>query len=407
VHHRIALATPATNVIPIPDRRESRPPSTARLPLRIVRIKSWDELPELASGWASLLERCPDISVFQTYQWNRSWWDAFGSSGELLLLLCYSGSQLVGIAPMMETQAHARVWPARREIRFIGSANNASDYCDFLIDRAFPGALDVLLNEICINPSQADCLHLTNMQGHSATQAAIRRFFRRRQSSFVVERDQVAPCRILGNEPEDRKATNKSSLRRHYNWFRKAGDLRFHRCASQSEIYQYLDRFFDQHLARREFAGTYSQFQCPDQRDFFVNLVESLFPQGWLKFDVLLFNGEPLAFHFGFEYRNRFIWYKPTFDVAYANRSPGEVLIKSLLEDAVNRGLEEFDFTVGSEPFKFRFANKTRFTNRLIVFRSRYAYWWYEARDIVAKIRRRLRSSRSSQPLPSPEHRPA
>jgi CelD/BcsL family acetyltransferase involved in cellulose biosynthesis len=109
---------------------------------------------------------------------------------------------------------------------------------------------------------------------------------------------------------------------------------------------------------------------------------------------VVLFNEAPLAFHFGFEYRRRFIWYKPTFDIEFASRSPGEVLIKFLLEDAIMRKLEEFDFTVGSESFKYRFANRLRFNNRLIAFRSAGDYWTYRGKSMLKKFLKRGVSSR-------------
>jgi len=105
---------------------------------------------------------------------------------------------------------------------------------------------------------------------------------------------------------------------------------------------------------------------------------------------VVLFNGAPLAFHFGFEYRRRFIWYKPTFDVQFASRSPGEVLIKFLLEDAIEKKLEEFDFTVGSESFKYRFANRIRFNNRLIVFHYAGDYWIQRGICLGKSILRKL-----------------
>jgi CelD/BcsL family acetyltransferase involved in cellulose biosynthesis len=68
----------------------------------------------------------------------------------------------------------------------------------------------------------------------------------------------------------------------------------------------------------------------------------------------------PIAYHFGFELDGVLTWYKPSFDPELQQRSPGEVLIKLLLDDALARDLDEFDFTVGSEAFKFRFANLIR-----------------------------------------------
>jgi CelD/BcsL family acetyltransferase involved in cellulose biosynthesis len=63
-------------------------------------------------------------------------------------------------------------------------------------------------------------------------------------------------------------------------------------------------------------------------------------------------------------------WYKPSFDPAYSRHSPGLVLLHYLVKDAVERGLDEFDFTVGAESFKLRFANEIRTNARFRVFHN-------------------------------------
>ena len=150
-------------------------------------------------------------------------------------------------------------------------------------------------------------------------------------------------------------------------------------------------------------SGSPSQFLDPAQQVFYRELVRGAFRHGWLRFDVVLFNGAPLAFHFGFEYQRRFIWYKPTFDVQFASRSPGEVLIKFLLDDAIRKGLEEFDFAVGSEAFKYRFANRIRTNVRLIAFRSIGDYWVHRGirrgKTILKKLLRRNAASKGTENL--------
>ena len=131
-------------------------------------------------------------------------------------------------------------------------------------------------------------------------------------------------------------------------------------------------------------------FIDPAQQLFYRDLIKDTLRHGWLRFDVVLFDGAPLAFHFGFEYQRRFIWYKPAFDVQFAARSPGEVLLKFLLDDAIEKGLEEFDFTVGSEPFKYRFANRTRSNDRIIVFRSAVDYLFHRGISRVKSIAKKL-----------------
>ncbi len=364
--------------------------------LRTARLESWERLPDLEVAWISLLNRSPGCSVFQSFPWHVCWWRAFGAPHELFVILGYSGSRLVGIAPMMITRERGPVGQVRRNVHFIGSTNHASDYCDFITDPDVPEALDALLEEICASSNSVSRIDLSHFPSHSPNQARTLEYFKSRGMRTTVEFQADAPVRILGDREGDLKTANKSSLKRHSGFFQKSGDLRFHRCASEAEIVGYLERFFEQHRARWARTDPPSQFFDPAQQAFYRELVRGLFPYGWLRFDVVLFNGAPLAFHFGFEYRRRFIWYKPTYDIQFASRSPGEVLIKFLLEDAIERKLEEFDFTVGSEPFKYRFANRVRSNNRLIVFRSAGDHWIHLGKSVLKKFLKRNAASRGN-----------
>jgi CelD/BcsL family acetyltransferase involved in cellulose biosynthesis len=357
--------------------RESQATGLARnpAPVRTVRLQNWADLPGLEVAWTALLACSRNHSVFQTFAWHACWWKAFRDSHELFVILGYAGARLVGIAPMMIARKTGPTGRVRRHVCFIGSLNHASDYCDFIVDPAIPQVLPVLLEEMNAGAEGFDRLDLSHFPSHSPNKAGILEYFQRRHARTTVHPESDAPVRILGDRQSDRKAAGKSSLKRHTRFFEKSGELRFHRCASEHEILGYLDVFFEQHKARRAHAGSPSQFIDPAQQSFYRELVGETFRHGWLRFDVVLFDGAPLAFHFGFEYQRRFIWYKPAFDIRFAARSPGEVLLKFLLDDAIEKGLEEFDFTVGSEPFKYRFSNLTRTNDRIIVFRSAGDYW--------------------------------
>ena len=69
-------------------------------------------------------------------------------------------------------------------------------------------------------------------------------------------------------------------------------------------------------------------------------------------------NGQPLAFHFGMNYRGSYLWYKPSFAIELARHSPGEVLLRQLLLTAIEENARVFDFGIGDEAFKYRFATE-------------------------------------------------
>lgn len=358
--------------------------------VRASRIPDWRDAPGFESEWERLLDRADGGSVFQTLSWHRSWWEAFGAGHELLLVLAHAGRRLVGVAPML-IEGGAR--PAR--VHFIGSTNHASDYCDLIVDPEFPGAVAALLDAVCDAAAPLQRIDLSHLPAASPNRARVLEFLAGRGLHCRSRVEQLAPARRLDDPAADRRAADKQSLKRHTRHFRKAGELSFVRLDEGDAVLGRLDAFFEQHIARWARTPTPSQFHDPAQRLFYRALVRNLLPPGWLKFDVLSWNGEPLAFHLGFEYRRRFIWYKPTFDVRHAAHSPGEVLIKHLLEDAIDRRLEEFDFTVGAEPFKLRFANVIRRIERVTAFASPADYW----RDgIVAATRTAWRRMRGRDP---------
>jgi CelD/BcsL family acetyltransferase involved in cellulose biosynthesis len=90
-------------------------------------VRTLDEVGLDEQGW-NRLAACSDTnSVFQTYQWTRSWWTTFSDQYEPVFVRVSDGSEIVGVAPLVMKRDALR----RRVIRFLG--DNRADYCDFLM----------------------------------------------------------------------------------------------------------------------------------------------------------------------------------------------------------------------------------------------------------------------------------
>jgi len=120
---------------------------------------------------------------------------------------------------------------------------------------------------------------------------------------------------------------------------------------------------------------------------------------------VVEFNGLPIAFHFGFDYSGSIIWYKPSFDVQYAEHSPGLLLTRKIIEDGLARSRRELDFTIGDEAFKGRFANLSRFNIALSVYHNLPSAWraqgWRWLRRNLGRARRQLVGATAPTPAPA------
>lgn len=343
----------------------------ASAPIRVSIIADFAALEPRRAEWNGLVERSATSTVFQTYEFHASWWKVFGAGKRLLVLLAESGGKLVGIAPLMVTE-HALLFGRQRVVQFIGA--RSFDYADFMVDRSRPDALAALLDRLLDHEDGFSLLSLRDIPGTSPTINELRRHAASRHRHADIRVLYEAPTRLLNDPPADRKLLNKKSLKRHYNHFRKSGRLEFRHSAGVEEALAWLEILFRQHVGRRARTDSPSLFLDERMRAFYRELVLALEPQGWLLFSVVLFNGEPIATHLGFRYGERIIWYKPAFDMDCAKHSPGEVLIRCLLEYAMDSKAGEFDFTVGEEAFKYRFANHVRVNYAVRVYGSPTSY---------------------------------
>ncbi len=365
-------------------------PDNPRDTLTLSWLHGWDALQPHRDAWNALACRSPHHRIFQTFEWNRSWWEAFGAGRELWVLLVHEGETLVAVAPLALARQRVYGLP-QRVLEVMGFG--VSDYFDFLVEPERPDLLERMLHFIRDSGPAWDMLFIPYLLDESPTFDALPRFFRQRALGVDIRTRYEAPTRCFGIEPQDdQKLPRKKSLKRHFNHFARSGTLEFHNLRAADEIAPYLDTLFRQHIERRALTVDPSRFLDPAHQHFYRVLTREMGPTGWLLFSLVQFDGQPIALHFGFEFQNRLLWYKPTFDVALASQSPGEVLIKYMMEDALARGLAEFDFSIGEEEFKYRFANQTRQTHALRVFRHRLPHALY--RTVEGSKERLKRSPR-------------
>jgi CelD/BcsL family acetyltransferase involved in cellulose biosynthesis len=305
---------------------------------------------QLMPDWESLWNRDPRATIFAGVPWARASWRAYGSRRSLCISVVRRDSQVVGILPLA-TDGDT--------LRFLGDPR--SDYNDMICapdagHETLESALDILCKS---NLPWRRCI-LANVPERSNIVTQFPHITRPKGMLLHLTHEATCPFVDLTSDAEHILADilKKKSLKRHENKLGRLGHLEFRHLTNREEIKDHLPHFFQQHIAHRAMEGDKSLFCDSVARAFYEYLVGELDPYRELRFSVVEIDGKPVAYHFGFEDRNSLIWYKPSFDEDYWDYSPGEVLIKKLFEYVRDRRLSKFDFTVGDEVFKTRFANR-------------------------------------------------
>lgn len=319
--------------------------AAVRAATRVVSLTGFDD-PRIAPPiWDHLVASGPTQSVFLTYWWQRAWWETFGGDALLLLLALETEGAITAIAPLFESGGM---------LFLVGSGG--SDALDLIGGPAGTGGLASLLDAAWEAVPSALGIRFYCVPDGSPTGSDIRTAAATAGLTCFDEGELVSPMLDLRADGALDRATSKQSLRRHENWFVRNGRLEITHHTDPQLIAENLDLLFEQHISRWSGTPSPSLFLDAKQQAFYRHLAGSAGPGTPLRFTRVDWEGKPIACHFGTSYAGRYLWYKPCFDVALAARSPGEVLLRSLLFAASDEGAAIFDFGLGDEPFKARFA---------------------------------------------------
>lgn len=355
-------------------------------PLHTHVARTLREIPFTPDEWNHLASISPTATVFQTYEWFESWWTSFGSDGQLLLISVFQGDKLLGFAPLMRYPSLAL---RPQVLRFV--ADTHSDYLDFITGSHAPVVLREVFKRLTDHESSWSELHLRNIPASSPSVQLLESFSSNQE--LLLLRGTDMPCfslQVGGREEDVRRRVNKYSLRRASNYFGRQGHLTVRTVDTVSEGKDLLPVFFNQHIRRWSTTGTPSLFHETQNQHFYDQLVTRLLPLGWLHLSVAELDGQPIAFHFGFDHGGTLTWYKPSFDPDHAAHSPGKLILSHLMHFALDSNRSEVDFTIGAEPFKERYCDTQRVNVQYHIYANRPIYYLALVRDFFYRILRSI-----------------
>jgi CelD/BcsL family acetyltransferase involved in cellulose biosynthesis len=158
-------------------------------------------------------------------------------------------------------------------------------------------------------------------------------------------------------------ATRSSNFRQQVRRFaRRAAreaDVRIRRTEAADTLETDMGTFFALHDQRFGERGG-SSLSAERARSFHLDFARAALERGWLRLWFLELDGRPAAAWYGWRLGERYSYYNSGFDPEFGALSPGLVLISAVIQSAFEEGASEFDFLLGEESYKYRFAERER-----------------------------------------------
>jgi CelD/BcsL family acetyltransferase involved in cellulose biosynthesis len=292
--------------------------------------------------WQRLLSHSDTDVVFLTKQWLEAWWTTVGE-GELLLIAAERDGEVIAIAPLFALEGM---------VFFLGAGE--SDYLDFIGDLHDPEVMSALLAVARDSTPGFLGFKLHLIPDRSRTGDTLQ-LASGRSGLICFEEAELAAVEVpLMERADETLAAVNGSMRDRERYLSRRGPLEVRGLRDLDRIREQLDEFYAQHVTRWEAKDLSSPFSEPEQRAFLERFLELAADTGWIRFLRIDWQGHAIAFEFAWYYRGAHYSGPWCFAVEFANRSPGQIVLRQSVLAALGEGIETYDLGTGDQPYKLR-----------------------------------------------------
>jgi CelD/BcsL family acetyltransferase involved in cellulose biosynthesis len=321
--------------------------------MQVGLVQTRDEFLELEHDWDELLSRSAADTIFLTWEWLWSWWNAYARSSHRLHILVFrdQNDELEGIIPLYRQIPNRLNFITPRKLRFIGQGSSDSDYLDMIVARGRETeVLNGFWNHLTAHMRTWDVLELAAVPASSATLEWLDNL---RNRDGLLYRSVSVPCAVahlpaswdeyLGALHSRFRTKVRSTLRQ----FNEDPKVRFRSITDEAELGPALDVLFDLHGKRWKLKGQNGVFQNREKRRFYEHFTRHFLRRGWLSFDFLDLDHTPVACQLCFRYRHTLYLLQEGFDPHFRQQSVGVALRAMVFKKAIAEGITRYDFLAG------------------------------------------------------------
>lgn len=314
----------------------------------------------LESAWNTLLERS-SASVFQTFEWQRTWWTHLGEpnpSASLHIVVITEGERTVGIMPLFLERVRTLGLPSHRRLAFIGTG--LSDYLDALFEEGREvECAEAVAAHISTVADAFDVLVLQDMTDRSVNHELLDRALERRGFRGEHFVNEYCPRTVLRQTWEETlaafKIDNRREIRRRQRNLHKNFTVGYEVLTREEDAHRGMDEFIAMHQMKWRNEGHRGVFADSAVAAFHREVARLFARRGWLYLAFLNANNARGAALYCFIFRDDLaVYLTGTAKCSDVFKfSPGRVLTAYCMEEAVKMGKKVCDFMRGTEPYKY------------------------------------------------------
>lgn len=344
--------------------------------LEVTRLGTRQQLVELEAEWERLLQRTDVASPFLTPGWQLAWLDTYGVRHQPYVLVARHRGELLGLWPL----ARRRRGPFT-VLEPIGAGR--SDWLDVpTVREQRQAVLSAFVEYLEEHKREWDLLELRDVLSESPSIPLLAGCTGLGRVRLERRQRTVAPFLPIAGTWEQFLASKRSKFKSNIKYYRRLPE----REGKRLDIYRVQD--WDAEAAvevlavieRRSWKAKTGNLKVstPVGKEFYRRFCDYFAARDALDLWRADLDGVPAAFVLNIVYGGKCYHYNTCYDEASGYISPGLLLHSEAISLAFERGLREYDFLSGDEPYKERWCSAHRTIDHLALFHtspvSRAAY---------------------------------
>jgi CelD/BcsL family acetyltransferase involved in cellulose biosynthesis len=371
-------------------------------PYTVEQISTDDALGGIKADW-DRLSRSITPNVFTSYDWVRAWYTQFAKDRVLRpnVLVLRRDGVVCGIAPLVASITR-KFGVSLKRLHFAWQSY-AWDYNDLVVGDDLSGQIAAVAQYLLRDTQTWDYIDLRELRDTGAI-AHIETALTEAGLSFRTFPEEArCPYMPINGSWEEAMLQRSRFTRREFRRFKqRAGEgFRTRVVEDPSKEPELLERMINVE-AQKHVGGKLSTPFLGRYVEVFKSLFEALGPKGWISVVVLECKDRLVAWQLLYRCGKKLWGYMTAYDHAYADLSPGTILISAVIDYGHANGFDEFDFLKGEEAYKLRWATDFHRNYRMVIWNRRWSSRLHAYRSLRA-IKSELRLV---PPQARTEHRP-
>ncbi len=361
-----------------PSMSTPRDTGTARLNCRIET--SFEPLAAMRDQWDELVEKAHG-DIYFTYDWCRIYWRHYAHGRQLRIFLFHTGSQFVGLVPMVIERLWLGPLPIRLA-RLLGSDWTLAVLHPPVLEEHAAAIYRTVIDD-ALRHFGCDAVSFARLSGEFTVSEAVRGVCDGTTTNAAVVRDQAITTHTVFHLPTSfdqylhgLSKSERGNYRRDERRLAECGPITVRHSRAPGEIDAAFERFASLHEDQWRQVGMLGHFRdWPKSSEFTRDLLQTVSARGQAEIIEMRVHEVAVAMEFTLRFGETSCWRLPArkMDPEWEKRGLGRVALVRQIESAIGSGITRIEAGSGHYPYKVRLGGVEHPLHALLVARN---HWW-------------------------------